>query len=152
MLNDLAVLYRYQGRFVEAGQLYLRVLAISEKTLGSVHPYVVTALINCAQLLRGMKRTAEARTLEARGRRLDAGLETMSADGAIATGVINADFACFRLSVHPSKIHRRGVFAEEHIPAGRKVIEYTGERVSRREAKRRMTAHPLTYLFELDDY
>ncbi len=50
-----------------------------------------------------------------------------------------------------SKIHRWGVIAEERIPARRKVIEYTGERISRVETKRRSEAD-LNYLFTLDDY
>src|SRR5204862_7563921 len=57
----------------------------------------------------------------------------------------------FKLSIRESKIHRRGVYAEEPIPAQRKVIEYTGERISRRETKRRGDG-PVTYLFTLDDY
>ena len=50
-----------------------------------------------------------------------------------------------------SLIHRWGVFAREPIPARRKVIEYTGERVSRRETKRRHERKHV-YLFELDSY
>lgn len=60
-------------------------------------------------------------------------------------------YACFRLRVGPSAIHRWGVYAEEPIPAQRKVIEYTGERISRRETKRRAQAE-LNYLFTLDKY
>ena len=61
------------------------------------------------------------------------------------------DIPQFKLSIRESKIHRRGVYAEEPIPARRKVIEYTGERISRRETKRRGDG-PVTYLFTLDDY
>ncbi len=50
-----------------------------------------------------------------------------------------------------SKIHRWGVYADEDIPANRKVIEYTGERISRRQTKIR-AALPLNYIFTLDDY
>ncbi len=57
----------------------------------------------------------------------------------------------FRLAIRESKIHRRGVYALERIPARRKVIEYTGERISRRETKRRGQGN-ITYLFTLDDY
>jgi SET domain-containing protein len=39
----------------------------------------------------------------------------------------------------------------ERIPARRKVIEYTGEKISRRETKRRGDGD-ITYLFTLDDY
>jgi SET domain-containing protein len=57
----------------------------------------------------------------------------------------------FRLEIRQSSIHHRGVFALEPIPAGRKVIEYTGQRIGRRETKRR-GAGRITYLFTLDDY
>ena len=51
------------------------------------------------------------------------------------------------MRVLPSAIHRWGVYAEEAIPANRKVIEYTGERISRKETKRRSDAqHRLIYL------
>ena len=64
---------------------------------------------------------------------------------------IDPRFACFRLLVRRSSIHRWGVFAGEVIPPRRKVIEYTGERISRRETKERGQA-TLIYLFTLDDY
>jgi SET domain-containing protein len=44
-----------------------------------------------------------------------------------------------------------GVFANEPIPAHRKVIEYTGERIGRNEARRRSNPKHV-YLFELDRY
>jgi Proteins containing SET domain len=50
---------------------------------------------------------------------------------------IDPRHARYRLKVAPSEIHRWGVYAEEFIPRQRKVIEYTGERISRRETKRR---------------
>jgi SET domain-containing protein len=43
------------------------------------------------------------------------------------------------------------VYAAEFIPARRKVIEYTGEHISRRETKKR-AERPLNYLFTLDKY
>lgn len=57
----------------------------------------------------------------------------------------------YRLRVAPSGIHRWGVFAEEFISKGRKVIEYTGERISRHETKRR-SEREHNYLFSLDAY
>jgi uncharacterized protein len=45
--------------------------------------------------------------------------------------------AHYRLRIRPSHIERFGVFAEEAIPPGKKVIQYTGERISDREAMRR---------------
>ncbi|MDX2180368.1 MAG: SET domain-containing protein-lysine N-methyltransferase [Bryobacteraceae bacterium] len=61
--------------------------------------------------------------------------------------------ACqFKLRIGPSRIHRWGIFAAEPIPARRKVIEYTGERISRRETKRRADSREHVYLFTLDNY
>ena len=51
-----------------------------------------------------------------------------------------------------AKIHRWGVFAAEFMPTGRKVLEYTGERINRRETKRRANSREFTYLFTLDPY
>jgi SET domain-containing protein len=59
--------------------------------------------------------------------------------------------ACFRLRIGVSKIHRWGVYAAEAIPANRKVIEYSGERISRRETKKR-SERPFNYIFTLDAY
>jgi SET domain-containing protein len=55
------------------------------------------------------------------------------------------------MEIRNSGIHRYGVYALERIPSNRKVIEYTGERINRREAKRRGDGK-YTYLFALDDY
>ena len=66
---------------------------------------------------------------------------------------IDPKHAGFRLKLAPSKIHRWGVYALEPIPAKRKVIEYTGERISRQETKRRAAENGhLIYLFTLDNY
>lgn len=66
---------------------------------------------------------------------------------------INSTYAGFRLVVKPSKIHRWGVYAGEDIPARRKVIEYTGERISRKETRRRADLQDsMIYLFTLDNY
>lgn len=65
---------------------------------------------------------------------------------------IDPKHACFGMKLAASKIHRWGVYATEFIPAGRKVIEYTGEKISRRETKRRADATDLIYLFTLDNY
>jgi uncharacterized protein len=62
---------------------------------------------------------------------------------------IDPRYASFRLRVARSRIHRWGVYADEAIPAGRKVIEYTGEKLNRREKKQRENSK---YLFELDSY
>jgi uncharacterized protein len=49
---------------------------------------------------------------------------------------IDSRFAQFRLRVGPSQIHGYGIFALEEIPAGRRVIEYTGKRLTRAQADR----------------
>jgi SET domain-containing protein len=73
------------------------------------------------------------------------------ANRLVKSPVIDPRYACFRMEIRESKIHRRGVYALERIPARRKVIEYTGEKISRRETKRRGQGN-ITYLFTLDDY
>ncbi len=75
----------------------------------------------------------------------------MTARIAPATPRIDPRYCNFRLRIAPSKIHRWGVYAAEKIPPRRKVIEYIGERVNRRETKLR-AARPLNYMFTLDRY
>lgn len=69
------------------------------------------------------------------------------------TPSINPKFTRFKLILRDSGIHGLGVYAGETIPANRKVIEYTGERISRRETKRRSHLQDKQiYLFTLDNY
>lgn len=70
---------------------------------------------------------------------------------AIRKPRIDPRFTCYAMEIRPSKIHRFGVYAAQRIPANRKVIEYTGERLNRMQAKQRDGKH-LTYLFAVDDY
>jgi SET domain-containing protein len=67
------------------------------------------------------------------------------------TPKIDPKYACFRLRIAPSKIHRWGLYADEPIPPKRKIIEYTGEKISRRETKKRAEG-PLNYIFTLNSY
>ena len=53
------------------------------------------------------------------------------------SGLIDSRYAPFHLKIRRSGIHGFGVFALETIPRGRNVIEYTGEHISRVEARRR---------------
>ena len=64
---------------------------------------------------------------------------------------IDPRYACFHLEIKPSAIHRFGVYAGERIPANRKVIEYTGQRISNRAANQKDWGK-YTYLFGLDRY
>ena len=75
----------------------------------------------------------------------------MAAADIVVTPRIDPRHTVFEIEVRPSRIHRWGVFALDRITARRKVIEYTGERISRRETKRRSERQHV-YLFELDAY
>jgi SET domain-containing protein len=54
-----------------------------------------------------------------------------------------------------SDLHGRGAFATQLIPAGTRIIEYKGERISSEEADRRYPDDPSrphhTFLFAIDD-
>ncbi len=67
-LNNLAELYRAQGRYAEAEPHYQRALAILEKVLGPEHPDVATSLENYAALLRETEREDQAEEMEARAK------------------------------------------------------------------------------------
>jgi SET domain-containing protein len=51
-----------------------------------------------------------------------------------STRRINSKFARFRMRIGRSRLHRYGVYALEAIPAGRRVIEYTGKRLTLEQA------------------
>jgi tetratricopeptide (TPR) repeat protein len=68
ILDNLALLYRDQGRSEEAEPLLQRVLAIYEQALPPEHPYTATTLENYAYLLRKMNRPREAHPLEQRAK------------------------------------------------------------------------------------
>lgn len=59
-----------------------------------------------------------------------------------------------RIQVRRSSVHGRGVFALRAIDAGERIIEYTGERISWKEALRRHPHDPAqpthTFYFQLD--
>jgi len=64
----------------------------------------------------------------------------------------------YKLRVHTSEIHGFGVFAEQRIPGGCRVVEYAGERISRQETRRRFLegsksrGPKLNYLAQVDSY
>lgn len=49
---------------------------------------------------------------------------------------IDPKFARFRLRIGRSKLHRYGVFAQQDIPRGRRVIEYRGKRLTLEQASK----------------
>src|ERR1700722_13229366 len=73
------------------------------------------------------------------------------ADKLIQKPKLDSKASKFTLKIKRSKIHRYGVFSMEDIPKRTRVIEYTGERISRREISRRLQG-AFTYIFLLDSY
>ncbi len=71
-LNNLAELYRAQGKYAQAEPLLRRALAIKEKALGPEHVQVATVLENYAALLHKLNRDAEADKMEARAQAIRA--------------------------------------------------------------------------------
>ena len=59
-LNNLALLYKIQGKYAEAEPLYQRSLTIREKVLGPEHPNVALSLNNLAALYQAQGKYAEA--------------------------------------------------------------------------------------------
>jgi tetratricopeptide (TPR) repeat protein len=62
-LNNLALLYRAQGRNAEAESLFQRALRILERELGPKDPNVTAILNNLADLYKAQGRGAEADAL-----------------------------------------------------------------------------------------
>ncbi|MFM6478627.1 MAG: CHAT domain-containing tetratricopeptide repeat protein, partial [Microcystis panniformis] len=62
-LNNLALLYLFQGRYSEAEPLYKEALAISKQQLGDNHPLTVAILNNLAELYRVQGRYSGAEPL-----------------------------------------------------------------------------------------
>ena len=58
---------------------------------------------------------------------------------------IDPEFCCFRLRIGRSKIHGWGIYADQDIPPNRKVIEYTGEKISTRGPGGAETLHSFSF-------
>ena len=117
--------------------------------MGTQHPKVALCLDNYASLLRKLNRDEKAQGLRERAKAIRQELGLSNAQDVAITATLNPRFANFALSVHASRIHRWGVFAEERIPADHEVIEYAGERISLSEARRRASRSEV-YFFTLD--
>ena len=61
--NNLAELYRRQGRAADAERYFTRALSVKESELGPAHPDVATSLNNLAQLYVAQGRDSEAAPL-----------------------------------------------------------------------------------------
>jgi SET domain-containing protein len=95
---------------------------------------------------------------ERRGRRLSSAVASegeryKNGDGlyqVTAVPRIDESRCWFDIEVRRSHIHRWGVFAMEPIPARRRVIEYTGEKIDADEHERRSIKRYI-YIFSLND-
>jgi tetratricopeptide (TPR) repeat protein len=65
-LNDLALLYKAQGKYAEAEPLFVRALAIREQQLGPQHPDTAQSLNDLAALYQDQGKYAEAEPLYVR--------------------------------------------------------------------------------------
>ncbi len=52
-----------------------------------------------------------------------------------------------RLIIRSSSIHAAGCYTLDPIPKGRRILEYEGPRISKRDADQRYADRPVTYLF-----
>lgn len=56
-----------------------------------------------------------------------------------------------RLIIRSSDIHAAGCFTLEPISRGTRILEYTGERITKEEGDNRYDGRPFTYLFGVGD-
>lgn len=149
--NNLAALMLNRDHAGEAESLCRQALATFSARLGPNHPGTGVCLENLAAILRRRRRHRQAAAAEARARRIRRAIDAVNDEDVVVTATVNPLRASFRLLILPSRVHRFGVFTDEVIPAGQKVIEYTGERIARREAVRRWDPRR-SHLFQVDDY
>jgi len=71
-LNNLAMLYKAQGKYSAAEPLYQRALAIDEKALGPDHDKTAAIAENLAETLRKLGRNSEAEVYEQQAARIRA--------------------------------------------------------------------------------
>src|SRR4030095_3872981 len=95
-----------------------RALGIFQRSLGGSHPTVAARLLNLSQALK-----AEARAIGQGWRRVQSAAAETADPRRQAKATIRPECARFRLAARPSRIHRFGVFAQEAIPAGRRIVE-----------------------------
>ncbi len=146
LLASYAIYKKAEGDFAGARALHARALAIVERTAGPASLDMAALLYNLAQLDK-----AEAESLEERAAKIERDDAEVARDLPRVRRKLRRDLARYELEVGPSRIHRFGLFAKETIPAGERVIEYTGEHIGRREAVRRWKAEGM-YLYRLDAY
>jgi SET domain-containing protein len=74
-----------------------------------------------------------------------------SANTLYCQNILRESSFLLRLIIRSSDIHAAGCFAVESIPKGTRVLEYTGERISKAEGDNRYDGRPFTYLFGIGD-
>ena len=71
--------------------------------------------------------------------------------GYTANQIHREHFFLPRLIIRSSDIHAAGCFTLENIPKSARVLEYTGERITKAEGDVRYEGRPFTYLFGVGD-
>jgi tetratricopeptide (TPR) repeat protein len=102
-LNNLAELYRTEGRYSEAEPLYKRALTIGEKTLGPDDPDVATWLNNLALLYDHQGKYSEAEPLYRRALAIDE--KALGPDHASFAKDLNNLVPCFLNTVTYNLLH-----------------------------------------------
>ena len=92
-LNNLAELYREQGKYEEAEPLYRRAIAIGEKVLGPEHPRLAIWLNNLALLYLALGKYGEAEPLYRRSLGI---FEKVLGKGHRSTEIIRANYAALQ--------------------------------------------------------
>jgi SET domain-containing protein len=71
--------------------------------------------------------------------------------GYTANQIHREHFFLPRLIIRSSDIHAAGCFTLDNIPKRTRVLEYTGERITKAEGDTRYEGRPFTYLFGVGD-
>ena len=77
--------------------------------------------------------------------------KAISANALYCQQIFREYFFLLRLIIRSSDIHAAGCFTLESIPKGTRVLEYTGERITKAEGDDRYDGRPFTYLFGVGD-
>ncbi len=116
-LNNLAELYKAQGRYAEAEPLYKRSLVILKKVLGPEHPRVALGLNNLAGLYESQGRYAEAEPLYKRS--LVIGEKTLSPEHPNVAATLNNLAALYQTQgryAEAETLHKRSLAIKENSP------------------------------------
>ncbi|MBA2398858.1 MAG: tetratricopeptide repeat protein [Bradyrhizobium sp.] len=114
-LNNLAALYLYQDRYVDAEPLFKRALAAFEKTLGPSHPEIVNVMDNLANLYKAQDRLAEAEQITRRSTAIREGGRSRSAIAGVGNQTTVKTLTRYENGQsHPPAGRYRGACRGEH--------------------------------------